>query len=154
MKQVGRELGVNYVVEGSVRREAGRVRVTAQLINATTGNHIWAERYDRALESVFAVQDEIADAVVYVIRPAIGHAEQQRVMRKPPNSLSAWETYQRGLWHLLKGTPDDTEQARGLFMQATDIDPGFALFERITLRSRARCATRAGFCPTIAGKHG
>ena len=72
MKQVDRELGVNYVVEGSVRREAGRVRVTAQLINATTGNHIWAECYDRALESVFAVQDEIADAVVNAIRPAIG----------------------------------------------------------------------------------
>jgi TolB-like protein/Tfp pilus assembly protein PilF len=126
VKQVGRELGVRYVVEGSVRREAGRVRVTAQLIDATNGSHVWAERYDRALEQVFAVQDEIAAAVASAIRPAVADAEQQRVMRKSPGNLTAWETYHRGAWHLANHAPGDHEQARKLFQQATDIDPSFA----------------------------
>ena len=125
VRQVGRELGVRYVVEGSVRREAGRVRVNAQLIDATTGDHVWAERYDRALEQVFAVQDEIADAVATAIRPAVGDAEQRRALRKSADNLSAWETYQRGLWHLSKNTQTENEQARLLFRQAADIDPGF-----------------------------
>jgi adenylate cyclase len=126
IKQVGRELGVRYVVEGSVRREADRVRVTAQLIDATTGSHVWAERYDRALERVFDVQDQIAEAVVRAIRPAVGDAEQRRVMRKPPGSLTAWEAYHRGVWHLANHTPTEYEQARRLFRQAAEIDPGFA----------------------------
>ncbi len=126
VKQVGRELGVRYVVEGSVRRETGRVRVSAQLIDAMTGDHIWADRYDRALEHVFAVQDEITEAVTTAIRPAVGGAEQRRVLRKPPGSLSAWETYQRGLWHLAKGTSEGTEQARVLFEEAAKMDPAFA----------------------------
>src|SRR4051812_24636373 len=75
IKQVGRELGVRYVVEGSVRRDVGRVRVSSQLIDATNGQHLWAERYDRALEGVFAVQDEITGAVVSAIRPAVSDAE-------------------------------------------------------------------------------
>jgi adenylate cyclase len=125
VRQVGRELGVRYVVEGSMRREAGRVRVNAQLIDATTGDHVWAERYDRALDQVFAVQDEIDDAVATAIRPAVGDAEQRRVLRKPINSLSAWETYQRGLWHLSKYTRTENERAKLLFDRAADIDPGF-----------------------------
>ena len=95
IKQAGRELGVRYVVEGSVRRYASRVRVTAQLIDAVAGNHIWAERYDRDLADVFAVQDEISELVATAIRPAVGDAEQRRVLRKQPGNLSAWETYQR-----------------------------------------------------------
>ena len=126
VKQVGRELGVRYVVEGSVRRDGGRVRVTAQLIDATTGSHVWAERYDRALEHVFEVQDEIAEAVARAIRPAVGNAEQQRVMRKPPGNLTAWEAYHRGVWHLANHTEAEYEQARKLFQQAADIDPDFA----------------------------
>jgi adenylate cyclase len=126
VKQVGRELGVRYVVEGSVRRETGRVRISAQLIDATTGAHVWAERYDRALDHVFAVQDEIADAVATAIRPALGDAERRRVLRKPINNLSAWETYQRGLWHLSQGTQSENERARLLFQQAAEIDTGFA----------------------------
>jgi TolB-like protein len=126
VKQIGRELGVRYVVEGSVRREAGRVRISAQLIDATIGAHVWAERYDRALDHVFAVQDEIAGAVARAIRPALGDAERLRVLRKPIDSLSAWETYQRGLWHLSRGTRTENEQARLLFRQAAEIDKGFA----------------------------
>jgi adenylate cyclase len=99
IKQVARELGVRYVLEGSVRRSGPRVRVTAQLIEAATGNHIWAERYDRAIEDVFAVQDEITNAIVMAIRPAVADAEFQRALRKPPESLGAWETYVRGQWY-------------------------------------------------------
>ena len=94
---VGRELGVRYVLEGSVRRAGGRIRVTAQLVEAETGQHVWAERYDRDLADIFTVQDEITDAVTIAIAPAIAAAEQRRVMRKPPGSLDAWGAYQRGL---------------------------------------------------------
>ena len=90
---------MRYVLEGSVRRGGDRVRVTAQLIDAETGNHIWADRYDRDLTDVFAVQDEITLAVVQAIGPAVAEAEQRRALRKPPESLSAWEAYQRALSH-------------------------------------------------------
>jgi adenylate cyclase len=126
IKQVARELGVRYVLEGSVRREAIRVRINAQLIDAETGNHIWAERYDREIEHMFAVQDEIAEAVAAAIRPAVGDAEQRRVLRKPPDSLSAWETYQRGLWHEAKHNAADNALARQLFQQAIRLDSTFA----------------------------
>jgi adenylate cyclase len=89
VKQVARELGVRYVVEGSVRRAGGRIRLNAKLIDAETGSHIWAERYDRALEDVFAVQDEIAEALTIAINPAIAEAEQRRALRKPPENLGA-----------------------------------------------------------------
>lgn len=103
-----------------------RVRVNAQLIDAANGNHIWAERYDRETIEIFAAQDAITEAVVAAIQPAVGDAEQSRALRKPPVSLSAWETYQRGLWHLSKGTVADNERARGYFNQAAEIDFGFA----------------------------
>ena len=90
VKQVGRELGVRYVLEGSLRKSGNRIRVTAQLVEAETGNHVWAERYDRDLAEIFAVQDEITQAVTIAIAPAIADAEQQRAMRKPPGSLDAW----------------------------------------------------------------
>jgi adenylate cyclase len=85
------------VLEGSVRRAGGRIRVTAQLVEAETGQHVWAERYDRDLADIFTLQDEITDAVTIAIAPAIAAAEQRRVMRKPPGSLDAWGAYQRGL---------------------------------------------------------
>jgi adenylate cyclase len=125
IKQVAHELGVRYVLEGSVRRSGGRVRVVAQLIDAGTGNHIWAERYDRALEDVFAVQDEITMAVVTAILPAVADAELHRVLRKPPESLGAWESYQRGLWHLGKANALDNERAKVFFEHAMTVDRGF-----------------------------
>src|SRR5262249_39645139 len=90
VKQIGRELGVRYVLEGSVRRASTRIRVTAQLVEAETGKHVWAEHYDRHLADIFAVQDEITEAVTVAVAPAIGRVELQRAVRKPPESLDAW----------------------------------------------------------------
>ena len=126
VKQVGRELGVRYVLEGSVRKAGNRIRVTAQLIEAETGNHVWAERYDRDLADIFAVQDEITHALTTALAPAIADAELRRAIRKPPESLDAWAAYQRGLWHLSKANPDDDTIAQNFFRQAIDLDPTFA----------------------------
>ena len=126
VKQVGRELGVRYVLEGSVRKAGNRIRVTAQLVEAGTGNHVWADRYDRDLADIFAVQDEITEAVTISIAPAIADAELQRAVRKPPDSLDAWAAYQRGLWHLSEANPDDNTIAQKFFRQAIDLDPTFA----------------------------
>jgi len=126
VKQVGRELGVRYVLEGSVRKAGNRIRVTAQLVEAGTSNHVWAERYDRDLADIFAVQDELTEALTTALAPAIADAELRRAMRKPPESLDAWAAYQRGLWHLSKATPDDDATAERFFKQAIDLDPTFA----------------------------
>jgi adenylate cyclase len=126
VKQVGHELGVRYVLEGGVRKAGNRIRVTAQLVEANTGAHVWAERYDRDLTDIFALQDEITEAVTIASAPAIADAEQRRAMRRPPESLDAWAAYQRGLWHFSKGTADDNALAQSFFQQAIDLDPTFA----------------------------
>src|SRR5258708_3478063 len=125
VRQVGRELGVRYVLEGSVRKAGNRIRVTAQLVEAGTSNHVWAERYDPDLADIFAVQDEITEALTPAWPPAIADAELRRAMRKPPGSLDAWAAYQRGLWHLSKATADDGATAEKFFEQAIDLDPSF-----------------------------
>ncbi|MGX9432356.1 MULTISPECIES: adenylate/guanylate cyclase domain-containing protein [Bradyrhizobium] len=126
VKQAGRELGVRYVLEGSVRKGGNRIRITGQLIDGLTGVHLWAERYDRDLGDIFAVQDEIAASVAAVIEPALAAAEQERVLRKPPERLDAWEAYQRGLWHLHKYRPQENKAALAFFSQAIALDPNFA----------------------------
>ena len=126
MKQVGRDLGVRYVLEGSVRKAGDRIRVTGQLIEAETGNHLWAARYDRQLADIFAVQDEITAAVTIAITPKIAEAELRRAMRKAPNNINAWTAYQRGLWHLGKSTAEDTVTAQEFFRQSIDLDANFA----------------------------
>ena len=126
VKQIGLELGVRYVLDGSLRKAANRIRVTAQLVEAETGRHVWAERYDRELSDIFTVQDEITEAVTVAIAPAIAKAEQQRAMRKPPESLDAWAAYQRGLWHFNNVTAEDNVLAQKLFQRAIDLDPSFA----------------------------
>jgi len=124
--QVARELGVRYVIEGSVRKAADRVRITAQLIDATTGRHVWAERYDRQLEDIFKLQDEMAQTIVGAVEPELSAAERERAARKPPENLDAWETYQRGLWHLWNFTKEDNAEAQRRLRQAQDLDPSFA----------------------------
>jgi adenylate cyclase len=126
VKQVGRELSVRYVLEGSLRKSGNRVRVTAQLVEAETGKHIWAERYDSELADIFAVQDNIAEAVTTATAPAIDAAERQRAMRLPPENLDAWAAYQRGLWHFYRHSPDHNALARKYFREAIDTSPNFA----------------------------
>jgi adenylate cyclase len=126
-KEIGKRLGVRYIVEGSVRRAANRVRITAQLIDAVDDAHLWAERYDRDLEDIFAVQDEVTRAVVTTIEPHLAETERQRARRKPPESLGAWESYQRGLWHLYQYTLEDIPRGVAFMEQACERDPDFAL---------------------------
>jgi TolB-like protein len=125
MKQVAEELGVGYVLEGSVRKGGNRVRITAQLNEATTGSHIWAERYDRSLADVFAVQDEITDAIVAAIEPRVYAAENFRAQRKPPDSLDAWDLVMRGLSHFWRVTRQDNIVAQALLAKAIEIDPNY-----------------------------
>jgi TolB-like protein len=125
MRQIGEELGVSYLVEGSVRKSGERVRITAQLSDASAGNQIWAERYDRELADVFAVQDEITDAVVAAIEPQIYAAENFRAQRKPPESLDAWDLVMQALSHFWRMTPEDNAKAQKLLEQAIAIDPNY-----------------------------
>jgi adenylate cyclase len=126
IKQISRELGVRYILEGSVRKSGNRARITAQLIEAATGAHMWAERYDRELADIFDVQDEITESITSAIEPAMAQSEQQRVSRKLPSSLDAWEAYHRGLWHFLKQEPSENDQAKSFFQRAIDLDRDFA----------------------------
>jgi TolB-like protein len=132
IKQVAGELGVRYVVEGSVRKSGDRVRITAQLNDTATGSHIWAEHYDRDLVDVFAVQDEITDAIVTAIEPQIYAAENYRSRRKPPNSVDAWDLVMRALSHHWRVTRTDSAAAQALLEQAIAIDPNTA--------RRSRCS--------------
>src|SRR6516165_6826702 len=126
LKDVGRELGVRYVLEGSMRRAGQRVRISSQLINIATGTHLWAERYDRDLTDIFTVQDDITSRVVAAIEPALSRAESQRVIAKRPEHMGAWDYCQRGLWHVHKGIRTDGITAYGLFKQALALDPNLA----------------------------
>ncbi len=126
VRRVGAELGVRYVLEGSVRKGGERVRITAQLIDTSNGAHVWAERYDRTLEDIFAVQDEITDTIAAAIEPELGEVERERSRRKPPDSLDAWDCYQQGLWRMYRFNREDNAGAQTLLAQATTFDPDFA----------------------------
>jgi TolB-like protein len=125
LKQVAEELGVGYVVEGSVRKVGERVRITAQLNDVATGSHIWAERYDRNLADVFAVQDEITEAIVAAIEPQLYAAENFRSRRKAPDSMDAWDLVMRALSHYWRVTRQDNVVAQALLEKATAIDPHY-----------------------------
>src|SRR5215475_311694 len=125
LKQIAEELGVRYVVEGSVRKDGSRVRITAQLNDVTTGSHIWAERYDRDIADVFAVQDEITEAIVAAIEPQLYAAENFRAQRKAPDSMDAWDLVMRGLSYYWRLTRQDNVVAQALLEKATAIDPNY-----------------------------
>jgi len=127
VKAVAGDLGVRYVLEGSVRKSGQRIRVSAQLIDADTGSHIWAERYDRELDDLFVIQDEITNAIVAAIGPEIDSAERGRALRRSTERLDAWSAYQRGLWHVYRFTQADMDAASGFLIRATSLDPTFAL---------------------------
>jgi len=126
VKQVGRELGVRYILEGSLRKAVNRVRLTAQLVEAASGRHVWAERYDRALDDIFAVQDEITLSVVGYIEPNLRQAEIERAKRKRPDSLDAYDLYLRALPYAMVFMPGDADKALPLLRQSLELEPGFA----------------------------
>jgi len=140
LKQIGDELGVGYVVEGSVRKGGDRVRITVQLNDVLTGSHIWAERYDRDLADVFAVQDEITEAIVAAIEPQIYAAENFRARRKPPNSLDAWGLVMRALSHYWRVTRQDNVVAQALLEKAIAIDPNYGQAFGVLATSHSFCA--------------
>ncbi len=126
VRTIAEELSVRYVVEGSVRKAGNRVRVTAQLIEAASGNHIWAERYDRDLEDIFDLQDEITQTIVSAIEQEIGSVERIRAVRKRPGSLAAWELLQRGLHHVYQMDRGGLQTGADLLRQCIAKDPSFA----------------------------
>ena len=122
VKQLGRELGVRYLLEGAVRKSANRVRITAQLIDAQTGAHLWAERYDRDLTDIFAVQDEMTDKVAGAIEPELLKTEGRAAISRTEH-LSAWDLVRQGTWHFHQITREGVWRARELFREALKIDP-------------------------------
>jgi adenylate cyclase len=127
VKQVGRELGVRYVLEGSVRKAANRVRITGQLVDTATGGHLWAERFDGGLDDIFDLQDRVTESVVGAIAPAVEKAEIERAKRKPTESLDAYALYLRGLARSYQfGNRQVNAEALRLFNSAIELDPDFA----------------------------
>ena len=127
VKQIGRELGVRYVLEGSVRKAANRVRITGQLVDTATGAHLWAERFDGGLGDIFDLQDQVTESVVGAIAPAVEKAEIERAKRKPTESLDAYALYLRGLAKLYQfANRQANDEALRLFNSAIELDPDFA----------------------------
>jgi adenylate cyclase len=125
VRQISRELSVRYLLAGSVQREGARVRVNVQLVDAISGNHVWAERYDRELVDVFSIQEEITRAVAKAVLPAITAAELGKILSKRMESLGAWQAYQRGLWHAANSSKAENERAKTFFRLAVSKDPAF-----------------------------
>jgi adenylate cyclase len=134
VKQVARELGVRYVLEGSVRKAASRVRIAGQLIDGSTGAHLWADRFEGALEDIFDLQDQVTASVVGVIAPRLEQAEIERAKRKPTESLDAYDYYLRGMASSYQETKEGTSEALRLFYRAIELDPGFAAAHGIAAR--------------------
>jgi TolB-like protein/tetratricopeptide (TPR) repeat protein len=145
VKQVGRELGVRYVLEGSVRKLGNSVRITGQLIDASTGAHVWAERYDRKSDDIFALQDDIAMSVVGAIAPSVRRAEIDRVKRKRPDSLDAYDLVLRAQPEVDTGMPAPVTKALALLEHALALEPGYALAHGNAAMCHHCLFLRAGF---------
>ncbi len=124
--RIGPDLGANYIVQGSARRIGPRVRITVQLVETEGGQHIWAEQYDRELQEIFEVQDEITATIAARLEPEVGNAERARVDRKSPQTFDAWDFFRLGTKHFYKSTVDDNREAQRLFRRAIDLDPFLA----------------------------
>ena len=125
MKQVGRELGVRYVLEGSIRKSGNRLRIAAQLIEASAGGHLWADRFEGPLDDIFALQDQVTAGVIEAISPKLEQAEIERANRKPTDDLQAYDYYLRGLASFRR-SGDTSDEALRLFRTAFGLDPSFA----------------------------
>ena len=124
---VCRELGVRFALEGSIRKAGNRVRITAQLIDGTTGGHVWAERYDRDLADIFAVQDEVTREIVLALAPKLTESKQQFPTRQPTDNLEAYDWFLRGREQWWRHTKQANSDARSMFERAVELDPNFAM---------------------------
>ena len=143
VRQVGRELGVRYVLEGGVRKSGSRVRITAQLIEAETGAHLWADKFDGALEDVFDLQDQITDRVVGIVEPSLQRSEIERSRRKRPENLDAYDLYLRALPHVAAQMPEGRQDRAAVVGGGAPTGPRLCrrprasrLVPRIVLRAR------------------
>jgi TolB-like protein len=127
VRQVGRDLGVRYLLEGSVRKAGNRLRVTGELIEAESGRHIWAERYERTLEDIFSLQDDLTTSVVAAIEPSLRQAEVERVKRKRPDHLDTYDLLLRALPDTYPAMPDGARKALPLLESALNLEPDYAL---------------------------
>ena len=148
MKQVGRELGVRYVLEGSVRKAASRVRITGQLVDASTGAHLWAERFEGNLEDIFDLQDQVTVSVVGAIAPKLEQAEIERAKHKPTDSLDAYDYFLRGLASVHRWTREANNEALQFFHRATELDPEFAAAYGMA----ARCYSQRKSCGWVGDR--
>ncbi len=145
IKQVGRELGVRYVLEGSVRKAGGRVRITGQLIDAATGSHLWADRFDGALDDVFELQDKVTSSVVAAIAPRLEQAEIDRLVREPPESVDALDLHYKAIQSFRLMTPEGHDDALRLSREAIALDPKFATAYGVALACYTRRKDRLGW---------
>jgi adenylate cyclase len=137
IRQVGRELGVRYVLEGSIRKAGNRVRISGQLVEAATGRHVWADRFDGDLADIFDLQDQITEAVVGAIEPSLRAAEVERARSKPTDNLDAYDLYLRALPHFYGMSKDGFTEALALCDRARVLDPSFALAKALASFARA-----------------
>jgi adenylate cyclase len=145
VRQIGRELGVRYVLEGGVRKAGGRLRITAQLIEAETGAHLWADRYDGAVEDVFDLQDQITERVVGIVEPSLQRSEIERSRRKRPENLNAYDLYLRALPHMIQLTPEQVRIGGGFLEQALQLDPNYAAAHAMMAWRCEICYGQGGF---------
>jgi TolB-like protein/Tfp pilus assembly protein PilF len=145
VRQVGRELGVRYVLEGAVRKAGDRVRITAQLLESETGAHLWADRYDGKLGDVFDLQDQITEKVVGVVEPSLRQSEIERSRRKRPENLHAYDLYLRALPHVASAMPADARIAAGFLEDALRLDPNYAAAHAFIAWCHEICFMRGGF---------
>jgi TolB-like protein len=143
VKQIGRELGARYVLEGSVRKAARRIRITGQLVDASTGVHLWADRFDGALEDIFDLQDRMTASVIGAIAPRLGKAEIDRAKRKPTESLDAYDYFLHGMAHLHRWSREDSDSALRNLRRAIELDSDFAAAYGLAGRAAGKAGGRA-----------
>jgi adenylate cyclase len=139
--EIGRRLGVHYLVEGSVRRVDDRIRINVQLVDTVSGAHVWADRYDRDMKDLYAVQDELAHTIAATLTGCVESAETRQARRKPTNNLTAYDCYLRGVEHHRRLTVEDMARSREMFERAIELDPEFAL---LCLLKTPQCPERLG----------
>jgi len=147
IRQVAKELGVRYVLEGSVRKAASRLRITGQLVEGKDGTHVWADKFEGGLEDVFDLQDRLTESIVGAIEPSLRRAEIERARRKRPDSLDAYDLYLRALPHVYANTPKRTDEALRLLDQALRLDPNFAPAHAFAAWGHEQRFLRGGFHP-------